>query len=284
MTVELVVLNDARGLLERASKVLMADEAAHCLPLGLLSMMVEGEGPSDIKPLLALVEDEGEVEAVALQTPPNNLVLSRIPGRGSLVFLAGALHERYPDLPGVIGPEPEAGYFAVEWASIRRRPGELTRAERIFRCERVESPKGVTGSARRATAEDREFLLEGLLAFQEEAIGRPVEKAEVAEMLERRFKSEGAGFFVWDDGGPVSMAGYGGRTPNGIRISAVYTPPGLRRRGYASAVTAAATKTLLDEGRRQCFLFTDLANPTSNHIYQEIGYLPVCDVGEYSFE
>jgi predicted GNAT family acetyltransferase len=47
---------------------------------------------------------------------------------------------------------------------------------------------------------------------------------------------------------------------------------------------AALSQTLLDQGRMYCFLFTDLANPTSNHIYQAIGYQPICDVNEYSFQ
>ena len=40
---------------------------------------------------------------------------------------------------------------------------------------------------------------------------------------------------------------------------------------------------LLDGGRRFCFLFTDLANPTSNSIYQRIGYRPVTDVDQWTF-
>jgi hypothetical protein len=88
---------------------------------------------------------------------------------------------------------------------------------------------------------------------------------------------------IWDDGQAVSMAGFGGRTPNGIRIGPVYTPPELRGRGYASALTAALTQRLLDEGRQFCFLFTDLANPTSNSIYQRIGYRPVSDVDLWRF-
>jgi len=81
----------------------------------------------------------------------------------------------------------------------------------------------------------------------------------------------------------VSIAGYGGPTPNGIRIGPVYTPPDLRGRGYASALTARLTQTLLDGGRRFCFLFTDLANPTSNSVYQRIGYRPVTDVDLWRF-
>ena len=71
------------------------------------------------------------------------------------------------------------------------------------------------------------------------------------------------------------MSGFGGPTPSGIRIGPVYTPPELRRRGYASALVAALTASLLESGRRLCFLFTDLANPTSNSIYQQVGYRPV---------
>ena len=84
--------------------------------------------------------------------------------------------------------------------------------------------------------------------------------------------------YIWEDGGPVSMLQATGATPHGIRIGAVYTPPELRRRGYASALTAAASQAELDRGRRWCFLFTNLANPTSNRIYQAIGYRPIRDL------
>src|SRR5206468_2082657 len=85
--------------------------------------------------------------------------------------------------------------------------------------------------------------------------------------------------FLWKDasGHAVTMAGWSGRTPNGTRINAVYTPPENRRRGYASACVASLSQHLLDSGRRFCFLYTDLTNPTSNNIYQKIGYQRVGD-------
>jgi predicted GNAT family acetyltransferase len=79
------------------------------------------------------------------------------------------------------------------------------------------------------------------------------------------------------------MAGFGGKTPSGMRVSWVYTPPEQRGHGYASALVAALTEQLLAAGNRCCFLYTDLANPTSNGIYQRIGYQPVCDAGHYTF-
>ena len=92
------------------------------------------------------------------------------------------------------------------------------------------------------------------------------------------------GIALWEVGRePVSLAGFGGPTPNGMRIGPVYTPPAHRGHGYGSAVTAAASRLLLDRGVRFCFLYTDLANPTSNGIYMRIGYQPVCDSRELVF-
>jgi len=84
-------------------------------------------------------------------------------------------------------------------------------------------------------------------------------------------------------GKPVSLAGFGGPTPNGLRIGPVYTPPEHRGHGFGSAVTAAASQVALDHGKRFCFLYTDLANPTSNAIYMRLGYRPVCDSREVAF-
>jgi predicted GNAT family acetyltransferase len=89
--------------------------------------------------------------------------------------------------------------------------------------------------------------------------------------------------WLWADGEPTSMCGVSGPTPTGIRIGPVCTPPGHRGRGYASNLVAAACRRELDGGRRACFLFTDLANETSNHIYEEIGFEPVRDIDQYRF-
>ena len=81
----------------------------------------------------------------------------------------------------------------------------------------------------------------------------------------------------------MSLAGFAGPTPTGIRVGPVYTPPEHRRRGYAKTLVAALSRWLLEQGHRGCFLFTDLANPTSNRIYTDIGYERVCDALEFRF-
>jgi len=87
--------------------------------------------------------------------------------------------------------------------------------------------------------------------------------------------------FVWEDGTLVSMAGWGGKTPNGVRVSFAYTPPTQRRRGYATSCVVELTRRLLAEGNRYCCLYNDLANPTSNAIYHRIGYRPLADAAVY---
>lgn len=88
--------------------------------------------------------------------------------------------------------------------------------------------------------------------------------------------------FLWGDNEFVSMAMWQGRTPTAFGL-AFFTPPDHRNRGHASTCVAALSQYLLDHCHKFCFLFTDLANPTSNHIYQRIGYYPVGDVGDYLF-
>jgi predicted GNAT family acetyltransferase len=108
---------------------------------------------------------------------------------------------------------------------------------------------------------------------------------DVGEIVDRRLESSRGGFALWDDAdATVSLSGFGGETPTGVRIGPVYTPPALRRRGYASALVAELSRRLLDSGRAYCFLYTDLANPTSNRIYQDVGYERVCDSAAYVFE
>ena len=75
----------------------------------------------------------------------------------------------------------------------------------------------------------------------------------------------------------MSFAGAVASSPGITRVGPVYTPPEHRRRGYATALVAAWTSELLRRGARRCMLFTDHANPTSNSIYQAVGYRPAGD-------
>ncbi len=185
-------------------------------------------------------------------------------------------------LPDVLAPKAVALAFAEHWRALTGRAFHLEVAERVFCLEQVNPVRGVSGQLRPVTLVDRDLLVEWIHAFTIEAL-READRARVERSVDLSFQSSLRRTYLWEDGQPVSLVGCGGKTPNGIRIGPVYTPPDLRGRGYASACVAAVSQLLLDEGRKYCFLFTDLSNPTSNHIYQQIGYQPVADMDKYAF-
>ena len=102
------------------------------------------------------------------------------------------------------------------------------------------------------------------------------ELGDATEEWTRRHVDRGTLWFWEVDGVPVSMVGHRLPTFGVSRIGPVYTPDEHRRHGYASALTAHVTGLILDQGNQAC-LYTDLANPTSNKIYAQLGYVPVAD-------
>ena len=276
-------LDDPGAFLEAAGPLLLADEARNNLILGIAGTLRHHPSVYD-EYRLWLVEDGGQIVGAALQTPPYNLVLSRPRDDEVLVALADALSTQGLELPGVTGAVPEVDAFSEVWSA---RAGVWRRrrmAQRIYRITELRSVQHVPGRARAATEADRELLVAWVGAFATEAMPEGAPDRDAERTVDGRLRAGSGSFTIWDDEGPVSLAGWGGKTPNGARIGPVYTPREHRRRGYGSAVTAAVTAEQLGAGRTFCFLYTDLANPTSNKIYTDLGYEPVCDAVDYAFE
>ena len=101
--------------------------------------------------------------------------------------------------------------------------------------------------------------------------------------IDLRLAGQGVAYWLWDDEVPVSLSGHRDVPGVGSRIGPVYTPPQHRGRGYATRLVAEHSAARLAAGDTACFLFTDLANSTSNAIYARIGYTKICDAVEYAF-
>jgi uncharacterized protein len=273
-------IEDPAAFLDAAEPRLLADEARHNLLLGLARTLRDHPSVYPEYRLWLVREGDGLVGA-ALRTPPFNVVVAQPESDSVLRALAAAIDE---ELPGVVGALPEAEIFAAAWSAKTGSTPHRTLSTRIFALERVRPVSGVAGAMRAAGEEDRPLLVDWLRAFGDEALPEGEARHEAESFVEHRLSAEDAGLVLWKDGGPVSLAGYGGSTPNGIRVGPVYTPPELRGRGYASALVAELSTMLLAEGRSFCFLYTDLANPTSNRIYERIGYERVCDSAAIAFE
>jgi uncharacterized protein len=273
--------SDAGQFLGRVQQFLLRREAEHCLILGLLDGLRTGEQWGNEPPLMASVENYDEVAAVALMTPPHNLVISWTADDSTLDLIAVDLRAKGVAVPGVNGSADIAQKFALRWSELSRCSYRVQMAQRIHQLSRVTNETRAVGRLREPRQSDDALLREWRAGFSIDAEGMDPEQARdsAAQPLPRSRR-----LMLWEvEGIAVSMAGYAGSTPNGIRVAWVYTPPENRGKGFAGACVAALSQKLLDDGRKFCFLYTDLANPISNHIYQKIGYEPVTDATVYSF-
>jgi uncharacterized protein len=273
--------------LERAGPLLAADEARHNLILGIAGVLRDRP---EVYPEFGLwvVEEAGVPVAAALITPPHNLILADAAAAPALPLLAAAVRESGLPIPGAVGNRPTVDRFNEAWAPLAGVRPHLRMGQGVFSLERAQSVPQAPGGARPAEPGDRALVIEWLEAFTSEALPAETFDREQTERGVSRRLAAGdgdAGIWLWEDAGhAVALAAYGGPTPEGIRLGPVYTPPEHRRRGYATCLVAAVSSWLLERGRRRCYLYTDLANPTSNGIYRRIGYEQVAESAEYGYE
>jgi hypothetical protein len=273
---------DVEAFLDAATPYLIEREAEHNLILGVASNLRDDPGQFTGPAYLATVHDDDRVIAVALRTPPFRLVLSETDDARAVDVIARDTLAL--DLPGAQGPVDIVRAFVAARHSAGGPAAQRQLGERIYRLRDVSPPRPVPGVMRPARPADRDLVAQWVYDFEFEALGED-DRAEADAAADRWIAGRGRTLFLWDlDGKAVSLTGVGGPTPHGIRIGPVYTPPDRRGRGYASALVAAVTQAQLDAGKTFVFLFTDLANPTSNRIYQAIGYEPVTDFDVYLFE
>jgi predicted GNAT family acetyltransferase len=276
--------DDAPTFLHLAGPLLGRDEARNQLPLGIAGNLAQHPDVYEVVRYW-VVRDRDEPVAAALRTEPHNLVLADPSSGAALEALLQAIVADDPDLPGVVGNVPHVRTAASGLSASTGREAELTLSQGVYGLTTVRELPRVPGRARAATPEDRALVVAWLTAFAHEALPRPEDDvAQIERTVDTRFASERSGLWLWEhERQPVSLAGFSGPTPTGIRVGPVYTPPEHRRRGYATTLVADLSRWLLDQGHRACFLYTDLANPTSNRIYLDIGYERVGDALEYRF-
>lgn len=275
----------AAEFLAIARAALEANEAANNLMYGLALRLEAYPERIQTPPYFAAVQAEGELLAAAIMTPPHNLVVLSTQAaheRAAFERIARDLHENGWLVPGVLGPNQPALAFAQAWQRLTGQTFALAMHERVYELRAVIPPPHPGGSMRPALEADLELAARWMLEFETEAIPQELHSLESTRETVRQ-KIVDWDFYLWEDGAPVSLAGRTRPTPHGWTVGPVYTPPEQRGKGYATALTAELSQLLLDSGKQFATLFTNLANPTSNSIYQKIGYRPVCNFDMYRF-
>jgi GNAT superfamily N-acetyltransferase len=281
---ELIAYTSAADFLADLQSEMEKDEAANSLILGLARAMGDSAAPDGEGRFFGAIREQDRWPLIAFMTPPRPLGIAATPEcpRAAHAMMAEHLHGLSGSVSGVVAAPHHANAFAEEWRRITGCGIRRTMRQRLYGLTAVASDLNlVRGTLRRATTADLELVGNWFAAFNEEAVNdtdHARARSDGAKRLEKGM------VYLWDDGTPGGMVAWSRPTRRTVTVNAVYTPPERRRQGIATAAVAQLSRMLLGEGYGMCVLYTDLANPTSNAIYQRIGYRPVCDSLYHDFE
>jgi hypothetical protein len=249
---------------------LMLNEDVNSQIVSIARVLTTQDHPFREPIYLASLTRQGAVVGCALAATPDGLELTEMPESLALLFVPSAA-ERRPGLPWVGGPPKAALAFARAWTQRHGSTSRVRHNSVLFRLDEIIEPRPAPGRLRLAEAPDWPLLREWAPDYAK-ATNTPV---NVVSFLERRLRRRE--LYVWDHDGPKTLVALSGNTPRSARVSAVYTPPAHRSRGYASNGVAAASRRALEAGAAFCVLFADREPPQVSKIYRGIGYRPICD-------
>ncbi|MEU6375877.1 GNAT family N-acetyltransferase [Streptomyces sp. NPDC046909] len=274
---------DVDDFLARAGDCLRSRPVLHTVPLTVTEALSTrgADAYGDDAPVFGLLERAGEVRATFFRTPPRRLTLTPLTPEEAQ-SLAAHLADLGQSLPGVNADHDTATSFAEAWQRHTGATPVLHERERLYRLGTLTPPEPFPeGRGRIAGEEDRERLMLWHREFVADIGGTP--SADNGSWADTRIADERVTLWETPDGTPVSMAGRTPMVAGQIRVAPVYTPAHLRGRGYAGAATVEVSRAALAAGAAEVLLFADLANPTSNGLYQRIGYRPVANFAVYDF-
>ncbi|MFX3649325.1 MAG: GNAT family N-acetyltransferase [Paenibacillus sp.] len=272
-------------------EVLMRHEAQNMIPLGNIIIGHEGKDKTDwrdpVNWLMVTISDATGIQLTALMTPPHNVTLyatDNVINPEAISCLIEGLKDH--EIPGVTTEKNLAEYFAKEYTLRKGIALETTMSQRIYELTAVNPYIQKIGRVRLLNERDIHFFPYWAEAFSAAASYGKTEMSipQDPEPYLYRIASKKLYILEDDNGIPVSMAGYTREMETAIGVAFVYTPPYERKKGYATSIVAQISQLALDKGFTKCVLYTDLANSTSNKIYQKIGYKPICDSLQLKFE
>ena len=270
--------------------VLMRHEAQNMIPLGNLIIGHEGVDKTSWRDpanwLMAAVSDGDGIKLTALMTPPHNITLyatDNLIDPEAVNCLIDGLEGR--EIPGVMTEHALAEHFAKAYTVRKGLDFSTTMAQRIYELTAVNKDIPRMGELRPLNERDIYFCPYWLEAFAAAERYGATQMAIPQDADHFHYRLSTKKMYVLEhEGIPVSMAGFTRTMQSAIGVAFVYTPPYFRGKGYASSCVAQLSQIALDKGFTRCVLYTDLANPTSNSIYQKIGYVPLCDSMMLKFE
>lgn len=217
---------------------------------------------------------DGALELVAMMSGLYIILYANTTDERLYEALIDYLDVHHIDYPGVIGPVLYADAFKAAFEAKTSTPMHTAMKQRIFVNDNVVPYSTLDAPIRVARAQDNQLIKQWIKGFLDD-IQEAYTPQSIDERLNRLIENQSLYVLVHDDQ-LVSMAAGIRPMGKGISVGYVYTPPQLRNNGFATACVQKLTAHYL-KTCNYCTLYTDLANPTSNSIYQKIGYRPVGD-------
>lgn len=277
--IEVINIPTAQDFLKICGDMLYQHEAEFSLMLGLTEICIQ---QNKVIGQFYIIKSDADVIG-ACYVSARNLIISNL-NSASVLALADQLYFDKIKFPGVVGPVTPAELFAKTWAGLTEKKYKIGMAQKIYQLEKVIPAKPVTGSVSACDLKHQDLITQWVYEFSLESLPHEENTIERAREFAVNKIPKGE-VYIWIDsyGVPVAMNSVGRPTQHGISVSAVYTPKNLRNKGYASALVAATSELMLQKGKKICVLYTDLSNPTSNKIYQNIGYHEIATSANYIF-
>ncbi|MFE2600347.1 GNAT family N-acetyltransferase [Streptomyces sp. NPDC059396] len=277
---------DVDDFLARAGDFLRSRPALHNTPLtDIEKLRIRGTSEHDAEaPVFGWLESGGEVRAIFYLTPRGRLGLTPLSAEQTDALaphLTGLGHSP----SNVIADHDTAGAFAESWQRHTSAAPVLFWRTHLYRLGTLTPPQPrPEGRGRITGGQDREQVVCWCREFCVD-VGEQnsIDLIDADSWDDSRFGDRHFTFWETSEGTPVSMAAATSIVGGMVRVDPVYTPAHLRGRGYAGAVTAEASRAALAAGATDVVLFTDPDNPTSNALYQRIGYVHVADFAGYKF-
>ena len=228
--------------------------------------------------LFGRLERADKVEATFYRLPSRGLAPTALTHEHADTLAARLVDHGYP-LPYVTADEDTATVFAEAWQRHTGVTPTLRTRLHLYRLGTLTPQEPLPeGVGRPAGEEDHGQVVHWCREF-----AAAVDEVLPDSWVDTRFADKHFTFWETPDGTPVSIAGATARIGGMVRVDPVYTPAHLRGRGYAGAVTAEVTRAALATGATDVVLFTDPGNPTSNALYQRLGYVRITDWAVYDF-
>jgi len=277
------VHEDVQEFLNLNQEKLLLEESKYNLILGLCNSIKEKRLIATDALFVTLIRNE-EIVGQAIRTSKDKPIALTSTDEDASTILINYLVSKNYKLKGVVAPKETAKFFADHWSRRNSLKKTTEMRQGVYELVQVVTSQNRIGDFFLAEKNNEVTVMNFIEGFIKDCF--PSEenlKKRAQDLCFRHLNQESLYLLQNEEGEIVSMSAIVRESKNAATISLVYTPEKFRGRGYGSAIVTALSDKILKSGKEKCNLFTDLANSTSNSIYQKIGYKYLGESRHYTF-